>query len=152
MSRCARIANIRNTFGFKSESRMSKSETNSADIPILQRKVRTADERGCPGARAYWLTPSSGVDDTNCDRSALIRVYPCLSAFIRGSHFVTIVQLCPVLLTPSKSHVVPTELLVLISVPFWFGLLPWDKELLDFEFVADFELRTSVYCPPLCQT
>ena len=75
-----------------------------------------------------------------------------LSVFIRGSHFVTIVQLCPVLLTPSKSHVVPTELLVLISVPFWFGLLQWDKELLDFEFVADFELRTSVYCPPLCQT
>ena len=38
-----------------------------------------------------------------------------LSVFSRGSHFVAIVQLCPVLFTPSKSHVVPTELFVLIN-------------------------------------
>ena len=72
-----------------------------------------------------------------------------LSAFIRVSDGVNIAQPCHVLLTTLTSHIVPTELLALISVHFWLGLLQWAKVLRHFLFdILLIPLRPSVFSSP----
>jgi len=113
------------------------------------------DQRGCSSARGLLF---DAVQRSLRYRTWQVSTNPCSSAFIRGSDLVSIAQPRGVLLTTSTSHLVPGELLALISVPFPFGLLQWAKVLRTFKFPPrrhlstlcshSFGLRPSVPLPP----